>query len=34
MQTFKGRAGQSVSISGSVGDHVLSGFIAVKGKRC
>ena len=33
MQTFKGRAGQSVSISGSVGDHVLSGFIAVKEKN-
>lgn len=32
MQTFKGRAGQSVSITGSVGDHVLSGFIAVKEK--
>jgi gliding motility-associated protein GldM len=33
MQTFKGRAGQSVSISGSVGDHILSGFIAVKEKN-
>jgi len=32
MKTFKGRAGQSVSISGSVGDHILSGFIAVKEK--
>ena len=32
MQTFKGRAGQSVGITGSVGDHVLSGFIAVKEK--
>lgn len=32
MKTFKGTAGQSVSISGSVGDHVLSGFIAVKEK--
>ena len=32
MQTFKGRAGQSVKISGSVGDHVLSGFIAIKEK--
>jgi hypothetical protein len=32
MKTFKGKAGQSVSISGSVGDHVLSGFIAVKEK--
>ena len=32
MQTFKGNAGQSVGITGSVGDHVLSGFIAVKEK--
>ena len=32
MKTFKGKAGQSVSITGSVGDHVLSGFIAVKEK--
>ena len=32
MKTFKGRAGQSVKISGSVGDHVLSGFIAIKEK--
>ena len=32
MQTFKGKAGQSVGITGSVGDHVLSGFIAVKEK--
>lgn len=32
MQTFKGKAGQSVKISGSVGDHVLSGFIAIKEK--
>ncbi len=32
MQTFKGRAGQSVGITGSVGDHVLAGFIAVKEK--
>lgn len=32
MKTFKGRAGQSVRISGSVGDHVLAGFIAVKEK--
>ena len=32
MKTFKGRAGESVRISGSVGDHVLSGFIAVKEK--
>ncbi|MDG1238310.1 MAG: GldM family protein [Flavobacteriales bacterium] len=32
MRTFKGRAGESVSISGSVGDHVLAGFIAVKEK--
>ena len=32
MKTFKGRAGQSVGITGSVGDHILSGFIAVKEK--
>ena len=32
MKTFKGKAGQSVSITGSVGDHILSGFIAVKEK--
>ena len=32
MRTFKGRAGESVSISGSVGDHILAGFIAVKEK--
>ena len=32
MQTFKGKAGQSVGITGSVGDHILSGFIAVKEK--
>ena len=32
MQTFKGKAGQSVKISGSVGDHELTGFIAVKEK--
>lgn len=32
MKTFKGRAGESVRISGSVGDHVLAGFIAVKEK--
>ena len=32
MKSFKGRAGQSVSITGSVGDHTLAGFIAVKEK--
>ncbi len=32
MKSFKGKAGQSVNISGSVGDHILSGFIAVKEK--
>ena len=32
MQTFKGKAGQKVSITGSVGDHILSGFIAIKEK--
>ena len=32
METFKGRAGQSVGITGSVGDHILAGFIAVKEK--
>ena len=33
MKSFKGRAGQSVSITGSVGDHTLAGFIAVKEKE-
>ena len=32
MSTFKGKAGQKVSITGSVGDHILSGFIAIKEK--
>jgi hypothetical protein len=32
MKTFKGQAGQKVSITGSVGDHILSGFIAIKEK--
>lgn len=32
MKSFKGRAGQSVSITGSVGDHTLAGYIAVKEK--
>ena len=32
MKIFKGKAGQRVNISGSVGDHTLAGFIAVKEK--
>jgi hypothetical protein len=32
MKTFKGNAGQKVNITGSVGDHILSGFIAIKEK--
>jgi len=32
MQTFKGKAGQKVSITAPVGDHILSGFIAIKEK--
>tara|TARA_B100000768_G_scaffold128792_1_gene119410 strand:+ start:738 stop:2747 length:2010 start_codon:yes stop_codon:yes gene_type:complete len=32
MKTFKGRAGQKVNITGSVGDHILSGYIAIKEK--
>ena len=32
MKTFKGKAGQKVNITGSVGDHILSGFIAIKEK--
>ena len=32
MKKFEGKAGQQVNISGSIGDHVLSGLIAVKEK--
>jgi len=32
MKIFKGRAGDQLMLSGSVGDHVLSGLIAVKEK--
>ena len=32
MKKFEGRAGQQVNISGSIGDHILSGLIAVKEK--
>jgi gliding motility-associated protein GldM len=32
MQKFQGKAGQQVNISGSIGDHTLSGLIAVKEK--
>ena len=32
MKKFEGKAGQQVNISGSIGDHILSGLIAVKEK--
>ncbi len=32
MKKFEGKAGQQVNISGSIGDHMLSGLIAVKEK--
>jgi gliding motility-associated protein GldM len=32
MKKFAGKAGQQVNISGSIGDHILSGLIAVKEK--
>ena len=32
MKKFSGKAGQQVNISGSIGDHILSGLIAVKEK--